>query len=53
MTIELEIKIRVSDEPVDQHVARRRASARLWTLLDKIAAHPCVAIILREFVRNS
>ena len=47
--IEVTFKIRASDEPPK---AQPRLSI-LATLLDRIASHPCVAMLLREIMRQS
>jgi hypothetical protein len=47
--IEVSLKIRVSD---DQPQARP-SRPLLAVLLDRLASHPCVVMILREIMRNS
>jgi hypothetical protein len=47
--IEVTLKIRASDDP-------RQAEPRrslLIILLDRIASHPCVVMLLREIMRHS
>jgi hypothetical protein len=47
--VEITLKIRASDEPSQ---ARPRPST-LAALLDRIASHPCVVMLLREIMRHS
>ena len=47
MELEVSIKIRVNDG------TEARPAPYLACLLSKLASHPCVAIILREIMRNS
>jgi len=51
MNIELEISVKVKATDDAPPAEPRRAI--LAAVLDKIAAHPCVVMILREFVQRS
>jgi hypothetical protein len=48
--VEFKVKIRASDDgkPIEQ----RCVIPVLGRLLDKLAAHPCVLMILREFTQR-
>jgi hypothetical protein len=47
--IEVSVKVRVSDAPAQSPPSR----PIIAVLLDRIASHPCVVMILREILRNS
>ncbi|MFI5461448.1 MAG: hypothetical protein ACHRXM_39105 [Isosphaerales bacterium] len=48
--IEVSFKVKVKEEPPDTKADRCRVIA---VLLERIAAHPCIALVLRELVRHS
>ncbi len=43
----------VSDEPPDPRAESRRAVPDLAGMLSKVASHPCIALIVRQFMRNT
>jgi hypothetical protein len=51
MNIDIEVSLKIRDSEGAPQVEPRRAI--LAYLLERIASHPCVVMLLREIMRNS
>jgi len=51
--LEVSVKLKVNEEPLDPKIDARQPLAGLVIALGKLASHPCVPTILREYLRNS
>ncbi len=51
MNIDIEVTLKVKASDDTSQVKQRRSA--LVCLLDRLASHPCIVMILREIMRNS